>query len=215
MQPIEGGYFCNVPQDVLEEAGAQCKWPMAEISLFQDIQLPGLTAVEIQRVWQQCCELWNGVGRLPLHMAPSAGHANILSLAGRIDGPNGVLGQSYLPCGNVGRTSQLGQLYDNGERWNLGFLQRVALHEIGHALGLGHAPRGSGAVMEPILTNFTVPQQWDAREIDSRYPGGPIVIPPADPGPDPANQFAVRGNVVIEGVPYILAATATRRLITR
>lgn len=214
MELVEGSRFCNLSESALAEVGSECRWPMAEIAVFQRLQLGSASPADCQRVWSQCCELWNSVGRLALHLAPSADQANILSDSGRIDGPMGVLGQSYLPCGNISANSQLAQLYDNGENWNLDFLLRVALHEIGHALGLPHAPRGSGAVMEPYLTAFTKPQAWDIAQINSRYPGGPIAIPKPEPGPDdPAGD--VFGKGVIINIPspgnYLFRISMTKR----
>ena len=197
MAIVEGGIFCNVPQAVLENVDSSCKWPMPEIAIFQQLNLAGIGPDICQRVWSQCSELWNAVCHLSLHLAPSADQANILSQSGRIDGSMGVLGQSYLPCGNISSQTQLAQLFDNGESWTENFLLRVALHEIGHALGLPHAPQGSGSVMEPFLTALTKPQAWDIAQMQARYPGGPITLPTPVPGPDdPAGDVFGKGVII-------------------
>lgn len=181
-----GDRFCALSENQLADVNSGCRWPMPEIGIFQamDLSASGITSADCQRALSQICELWNACGHLSLHVAPAANQANIFTQSGRIDGPMGVLGQSYLPCGNVGPTTQLAQLLDNGENWTFDMLLRVWLHEVGHALGLEHAARGSGNVMEPYLTRFTKPQAGDIAAIDIRYPGGPIMLPTPAPGPD-------------------------------
>lgn len=182
MAIVEGGYFCNTPQAVLENVDSSCKWPFPEVSIFQALRISALSPEAIQRVVGQCCSRWNAVCNLNLHVATGADQANILSQSGRIDGPMGVLGQSYLPCGNVSHQTQLAQLFDSGESWTEDFLLRVMLHEIGHALGLPHAPQGSGACMEPFLTKLTAPQAWDIQQMVARY-GPRVTTFPPEPEP--------------------------------
>jgi hypothetical protein len=201
MELAEGTRFCNLSESELAGVSGDCRWPMPDVAIFQALNLPNVANADAQRVWSQCAELWNAVCHLNLHLASDPSQANIYSQSGRIDGPMGVLGQSYLPCGNVGPQTQLAQLFDNNENWNLDFLLRVALHEIGHALGLPHAPRGSGAVMEPFLTAFTKPQAWDIAQMQTRYPGGPITLPTPAPGPDDPAGGDMFGKGVIINIP--------------
>jgi predicted Zn-dependent protease len=65
----------------------------------------------------------------------------ILSLSGdhndaqQFDGPGGKLGHAFLPG-----TSKAGDIHmDAEEKWTETFLYNVAVHEIGHSLGLGHS----------------------------------------------------------------------------
>ena len=51
------------------------------------------------------------------------------------DGPGGNLGHTFLPG-----TSKDGDIHmDTEEKWTEMFLYNVAVHEIGHSLGLGHS----------------------------------------------------------------------------
>lgn len=65
------------------------------------------------------------------------------------DGPGNVLAHAFFPVANSGGLA--GDVhFDEGETWKEIFLQHVALHEIGHSLGLAHS-HDRDAVMFPIL----------------------------------------------------------------
>jgi len=81
----------------------------------------------------------------------------------RIDGAGGTLAQAYLPD-DVNRSRIAGDVqFDSSETWEIGNslgsrafdLLLVAVHEIGHALGIDHS-RASGSVMAASVS----PRQW-------------------------------------------------------
>ena len=68
-----------------------------------------------------------------------------------IDGPGGVLAQAHYP-----RQPQAGLIVlDSAEDWDAIDLQAAALHELGHAIGLGHEYTDNSAVMFWIFRGTT------------------------------------------------------------
>lgn len=71
------------------------------------------------------------------------------------DGPGNVLAHTFFPCGNVPIAGDLH--FDDSENWQTNGsnidLQTVALHELGHALGLQHS-QDPNAVMFPTYAGL-------------------------------------------------------------
>ena len=103
---------------------------------------------------------WSGYGNIQFQEVDSAQSAQIDITLGAIDGPGGVLGVTNYSYSRTTFSSAVVEL-DSGEGWHSSGnrivstegadLFAVALHEIGHALGLDHYS-AAPAVMNPVLT---------------------------------------------------------------
>lgn len=177
--------ICGLP-DVLPQtmdAERLCKWPDGKIPYFVAAAFPGLTIDESYREFAAGVKPWADVANLQFIPVDSVAEARIVARIRRLDGPNGVLAQSELPCGGI---TQAKQDYDSSEAWNRSVMARlVVMHEVGHALGIGHI--GSGNVMAPTYNGtLSAPQAGDIAEIVKRYGRSTPT-----PGPTPADDHPV------------------------
>jgi hypothetical protein len=122
------------------------------------------------------------------------------------DGPGGVLAHTFYPA-NPNQEPIAGDMHlDDSESWNIGKnvdLFSVTLHELGHALGLGHSDNPND-VMYPYYKMSTSLQAGDIAAIETMYASasGPTPAPTPTPTPTPA------------GSPLTLAVNATAATTT-
>ncbi|WP_170319735.1 matrixin family metalloprotease [Polyangium spumosum] len=81
------------------------------------------------------------------------------------DGSGGVLAHAWSPGGGLGGDVH----FDDAEGWSSAYLETVALHEIGHALGLGHSTVSSATMYAYYSGNDTSLNYDDHAGIWSRY----------------------------------------------
>ncbi len=111
------------------------------------------------------------------------------------DGPGGVLAHTFYPVPTNPEPIAADMHFDADDRWQIGAdvdVFSIALHEAGHALGLGHSDNPN-AVMYPYYRMHTTLGEEDIAAIRSLYaaqdsdPGTPTPPPPPPPAPpDPA-----------------------------
>jgi hypothetical protein len=116
------------------------------------------------------------------------------------DGPGGVLAHTFYPAPPNPEPLAGDMHFDDDEQWRIEAdmdLFSVALHETGHALGLGHSDR-PGSVMYPYYQRADGLTDEDVGAILSLYaaqdattpnppapPSPPVPNPPATPNPPP------------------------------
>ncbi|MEM3040407.1 MAG: matrixin family metalloprotease [Nitrososphaerota archaeon] len=137
--------------------------------------------------------------------------ANIVIGTGRgrradFDGPGGTLAWCMLPCH---RDTGLDLVFDMDESWTDqlpagGYIYyvHVLAHELGHALGLGHAPvdRRNPNLMQPMYSErIGSLGPWDIKELHKRYP----------PRSDTSTSSLVdKIRVLVDGKEYRLAESS-------
>lgn len=193
-------FRCGLPDFELRAEAKTCKWPMQNITYYSNLDLPGITPDQAQQAFDAACRQWMAICGIVMTRVTSASKANIISTGGEgradgLDGRGGTLAWSELPCG-AGPNSQYQQKYDKAEAWNYLMAVAVICHELGHALGLSHLPKGN--LMAPYYDPNTIkPQSGDIAEMVSRY-GKPLVSPNS-----PSNPVDVSGIVLINGNPFV------------
>ncbi|TSK72147.1 Stromelysin-3 [Bagarius yarrelli] len=144
-----------------------------------------MTLEKVREVFQEAVQVWSYVTPLTFTEV-QAGPADITIDFTRyehgdklpFDGPGGILAHAFFP-----RTHRQGEVhFDYDEQWTLGNdlgtdLLQVAVHELGHTLGLHHSS-APGSVMSPYYI-YSYPLQLskdDESRIQSLY--GVKVTPP-------------------------------------
>ena len=129
--------------------------------------------------------------------APGAG-GDIRIGAHTFDGPSGTLAHAYFPPPN-GNSAAGDMHFDRAESWTCNTtgidIGVVAMHEIGHSLGLGHEDtQATTAVMDPFYNpSLTSLQSDDVNGAVTIYGAAELVDPPTN------DNFA--GAKPVSGVP--------------
>ena len=168
--------------------------------------LPGFQACYVTEI-QNAFAAWEAVANIQFVQVTDNGAAfNGAGAAGDIriaahtfDGGSGTLAHAYFPPPNG--NSAAGDLhFDRAENWSCNSsgidIGIVALHEIGHSLGLNHENSGATAVMDPFY-NSSLPGL-----LSDDINGARAIYGPASLGSPPANDnFA--GAKTVGAVPYL------------
>lgn len=199
---FDGQRVCGVPDHVGNES---CLWPFLDVAVFASGKLGQVNMADAAEF---ACAAWSAVCGIRLVLTNNSRTAHIVMGSGTIDGPNGTLAWSELPCGFAPtQWRQLQQKYDTGELWTLAEnppndridAGRVVCHELGHALGAGHGQ--SGNLMAPTYSRtIRLPQRGDILEMVDRYgkrADAPPTPPVPPPTPEPPTQPPTSADVTI------------------
>lgn len=193
----EGGMlFCAVTEEAFAINGVTHKWPpgitlkwhiaFSRLGSLSDMDLKQTREANLAEIAAAC--------DVKFEYTSNPRTANLYDVALRLDGPNGVLADRQIPVGNVSDLTQLLGRHDDAERWGLyddvppvGFLDwgRVDLHELLHAMGLGHGQvmPADSALIEPMYNpKIRHLQRRDKSELVRRYGESKAAAPPASGG---------------------------------
>lgn len=182
--------FCGVTEAMMAAVGA---WTKRTITWRVAGDLPGLSREQFRSAVAEALGSWEDV--CGLTFKETSQEADVTVTTGMIDRPGNVLAWSELPDGS---DRPLVQRYDTADRFviavrpNSGYIDVVAVvcHEMGHALGLEHAPSGSPDLMAPIYQpGRRTPQSGDVKRIQNLY-GKPA--PTSDPDPTPGEPIVIQ-----------------------
>ena len=184
------------------------KWPNGSTPVMQlELGTPGRTLLDGTTSWNTAAapalDMWNQVvarmqyGRVMNSTAAVASGDRVNSMAfsntvfGQSFGSNTLAvtyysysGSTMIEADILFNTAQSFDSYRGSLRSGSYDIQRVALHELGHALGLAHSSAAS-AIMNPYISNLYTLQSDDIAGAQSLY-GAPSATPTPTPTPTPA-----------------------------
>jgi hypothetical protein len=128
------------------------------------------------------------------------------------DGPGRILAHTFYPAPPNPEPLAGDMHLDAEDPWSIGEntdLFTVVLHEMGHALGLGHSDR-PGSVMYPYYRLASGLSTDDIEGIQSLYGKKDETVPPAQPGPPPLKLtiIAPSGATTTDAAAVAIRGTA-------
>jgi hypothetical protein len=157
------------------------KWPPRLLTWKLVNKSPKLLDTETMRALEEAFSEWSRYLPETMSFRQVPDDADILvEFASKIhgdgfpfDGPGNVLAHAFFPPPNNGLLA--GDLhFDEEEDWHEHFLMQVALHELGHSLGLQHST-DPNAVMYPFFNDLGKLQTDDIAAIRQLYGGSGLI----------------------------------------
>ncbi|TWT68503.1 Matrixin [Crateriforma conspicua] len=168
----------------------------AELSYYIEGVAPGLSAAETVQALETALDAWASVVDVTFTPTSTAGLRDSIDISfAAIDGNGGTLAQAYFPD-DVNPPRIAGDIqFDIAENWEIGNEQGnaafdlvwVAVHEIGHSLGLEHSDDFGAVLSESVspAQAFTELGDSDIDEILQLYAPAVTETPSEDDVTDP------------------------------
>lgn len=187
---------CRHP-DVMPLGETLQKWPAnMAVTWFLTNTPASLSRTAAESAFLSACQSWASVCGARLVPTTNPKTALLTVSFDKIDGRGRVLGWSELPDDSGSPRSLR---FDAEETWcitdkprpyEIDFV-RVAAHELGHVLGIGHIAAGN--LLQPMYDpTIRTPKAGDVAEATARY--GPPTLAPQPP----SSASAASGRVVVE-----------------
>lgn len=162
--------------------GGTVEWSFASYHAGIDAYAPQGNNPAYAQVIRAAFDFWESVARIDIVEVAKA-VADITVGWGFIDGPGSTLGdarwQGFRVENGAYRTEAIVR-FDENERWNIGGgpvdFRAVALHEVGHALGLGHSANPA-SLMYPFIDSQHGPIPEDVAAMQEIYGARPTTGP--------------------------------------
>lgn len=206
--------FCSRPdrEEIKDSLGQLLKWPTNRLTVSIKSTIPNFTLGQSRNIVIDALNSWGDVANLDFTFDHSAdSNVNIHLTVGPIDGPSGTLAWSELP----NRSNKVLQKYDQNEAWVLSSnppqnkidILAVMVHELGHALGLSHAPQSerNNAIMAPFYNpEIRSPLSHDINRIQALY-GKSTTPSPTNPNPtngDGDQTPQISGKILVKSITW-------------
>jgi len=212
---LDGVRVCGVPDHI--GAGRICQWPDPALPWTITDLVPGISEAEMVKAMEWAAAQWATVCGLEPVYVDRARDARLIITAQRLDGPSGTLADCMLPCGGI---SQAVMRLDLSEAWTASMsegqrrvvLPMVLWHEMGHGIGLSHAPQGSMNVMAPVYNpRVSGAGSYDVEEAIRRYGRRRQKPTPSNPTTptQPGDKMEDRLKEVLKLAAWIATMTPT------
>lgn len=153
-----------------------------------------LSSAETRAAIETALAAWASVADITFTPTTQRGSSDSIDISfGRIDGPGGTLAQAYFPD-DVNPARIAGDVqFDSSEVWEVGNslgsaafdLVWVAVHELGHSLGLDHLSSSAASVLVPYVSPnqaFVSLANVDIAAIQNLYAAAGETLTPVDTG---------------------------------
>ncbi len=151
------------------------RWLSGEATYFYDnTGQPTNLGFNPDELIDKAAVMWMSICGVKLKKASRARDAKIVITFADIDGIGKTLGMAYQPASGEDMDACGGPCgditIDAEERWNTHFFLAVFLHELGHAIGIPHAPSADRSnIMEAFYSGLIVFGTWDITQAIKRY----------------------------------------------